>query len=95
MDVESRAYVQVYEKGFQIGERMNWQPIETAPMDGTVIDLWDGHYKHRVVNARWAHHYWIDGATTLDKSWGRDDRDGPFCGKPTHWMPLPKSPEEK
>jgi len=72
---------------------MIWQPIETAPKDGTVIDLWDGHYKHRVVNARWANHYWMNGVPIREKSWGSNDRDGPFCDKPTHWMPLPKPPE--
>jgi hypothetical protein len=73
---------------------MIWQPIETAPKDGTTIDLWDGHYKHRVVNAQWKHHYWMNGVPIREKSWGSNDRDGPFCDKPTHWMPLPKSPEE-
>lgn len=70
----------------------SWQPIETAPKDGTVIDLWDGHYGVRVTNARWDHHYWLNGVPQGEKSWGRDDRDGPFCAKPTHWMPLPTPP---
>jgi hypothetical protein len=70
-----------------------WQPIETAPKDGTVIDLWDAYCKCRVVNASWAHHYFLNSKPQNEKSWGRDDRDGPFCAKPTHWMPLPEAPK--
>ena len=67
---------------------MNWQPIETAPKDGTKIDLWDAAYGCRVVNAKWDNHY-----STGDKSWGRNSVDGPFCYEPTHWMPIPQPPE--
>ena len=72
-----------------------WQPIETAPKNGTFIDLWDDKYMYRITDARWAYHYWENGKPIGEKSWGPSDRDGPFCGKPTHWMPLPKKPEER
>jgi hypothetical protein len=59
----------------------NWQPIETAPKDGTKIDLWhkDGY---RVADCRW------DIKTKL---WFTD---GPFPDDSdvTHWMPLPAAP---
>jgi hypothetical protein len=79
---------------------MDWQPIETAPKDGTTIDLWVVGYSDepgRIVNAS----YYSDGW------WYRDDdleshpidRLEPwmtFHGKPapavTHWMPLPPPP---
>ena len=74
-----------------------WQPIETAPKDGTVIDLWDADWKRRIVGASWACHYWMNGKPQREPSWGPDDRDGPFCSRPTHWMthwmPLPPAPQ--
>lgn len=69
-----------------------WQPIETAPKDGSVIYLWDAHYRCRVTGAKWDFHYWMNGVSQGEKSWGAGDRDGPFCGKPTHWMPIPSPP---
>ena len=72
-----------------------WQPIETAPLDGTYIDLWDGYMNCRVTDAAWQHHNYRDGKPNSPKSWGIDSRDWAFCVKPTHWMPRPKPPEEK
>lgn len=69
-----------------------WRPIETAPKDGTTIDLWDDDWKIRICNARWAFHYWLEGRPQGDKAWGPDHRDGPFCSHLTHWMPLPAAP---
>ena len=70
---------------------MEWRPIETAPRDGTRIDIWgtnpDGS-GCRVANVCWGpvadwmgreradwQHYHVDAFT------------------PTHWMPLPSPPE--
>ena len=74
-----------------------WQPIETAPKDGTILvfgqpsDLeMDGailvSYKGPAIySAAWDE---IDEAFCLSGgSWL-----GPFV-EPTHWMPLPKPPE--
>ena len=72
-----------------------WQPIETAPLDGTYIDLWDGYMNCRVTDAAWTYHYYRNGKPEGPKSWGIDSRDWAFCEKPTHWMPIPKPPEEK
>ncbi|MEH2501270.1 hypothetical protein V1290_000081 [Bradyrhizobium sp. AZCC 1578] len=74
---------------------MNWQPIETAPKDKTILlygpqvggskdDLagWDGN----IVASGY-----YDG---IDTSWcvtGSTWR-GPFIGA-THWMPLPAPPD--
>lgn len=60
-----------------------WQPIETAPKDGTVIDIWTTN-RGRIVNV----------AYTLDDFdgtyyWGCEN-GGVY--EPTHWMPLPDSP---
>ena len=41
-------------------KRMQWQPIETAPKDGTEIDLWVSGYKgriHRKPSCKWGTAY--------------------------------------
>ncbi len=80
--------------GYNCGSDWNrraspWQPIETAPRDGTSVDLWieSGRGGYRLEN-----HCFING------SW-RDENGLPF-GNPvtssaTHWMPLPEPPEGK
>lgn len=74
-----------------------WQPIETAPKDGTVIWLAkEGHMRLGL---------WTNGAEhenhgTKDGGWidwvnahGTGPRGLRFA--PTHWMPLPTPPGEK
>lgn len=69
-----------------------WQPIETAPKDGTRILLlrpereptcgrWDDE---KYANKPEPH--WTDDNARL---WGRRDTK---TRTPTHWMPLPKLP---
>ena len=68
-----------------------WQPIETAPRDGTVVDLWSVR-GFRYTNAAWD----LVGG---EETWGWTDSynhafiedAGPF----THWQPLPAPPELK
>jgi hypothetical protein len=78
-----------------------WQPIETAPKDGTEIDVWcGGEFPRRVTCASWREptesEWWSHGGDTIDTPdacW--HDCFGPL-GKdntPTHWMPLPAPPE--
>lgn len=64
---------------------VKWQPIESAPKDGTRVllraegGITEGHYDS---------HFW--------KSWlGCHDRQKVYASvhKPTHWMPLPAPPE--
>jgi hypothetical protein len=59
-----------------------WQPIETAPKDGTeILACWDAptpEYKARGL-IRWDHNCWI---TTL----------GYWEKEPTHWQRLPATP---
>ena len=73
---------------------MNWQPIETAPKDGTRIIIFEDGC---VRISRWYVHY-MNGAPNPHRApeWKQDvmyghDYYGPI--KPTHWMPLPKPPE--
>ena len=65
--------------------RIEWQPIETAPKDGTDILVMTGETMHvvRWINIHGDFDYWA-----VD-----DNKHGPFTlrGKaPTHWMSLPE-----
>lgn len=68
-----------------------WQPIETAPKDGTLILVSFGAKGVRAVS-------WEDDLWCVD-----DDKHGPYPLRgysystftaPTHWMPLPAKPSE-
>lgn len=61
-----------------------WRDIATAPKDGTQVLLVEGLFGRAVVSARWIsapHDFW------------RKDSGG-AAHRPTHWMPLPKLPEQ-
>lgn len=80
----------------------DWQPMETAPKDGTLVDLWcDGE---RVPNCSYQHSSYPFGG---EKDWGwfREHDEfswyhvwldrwiaDEFNRPPTHWMPLPYAP---
>ena len=59
-----------------------WQPIASAPRDGTRVLLWD-----RVVGVL---HAWWDGREWVH-SW--DSEPIPGQDALTHWQPLPAPPE--
>jgi len=63
-----------------------WQPIETAPKDGTRILAWPVYSDDLPAEARWRY---------MRRTPGRwETGSGPIYGNgPTHWMPLPPSPE--
>jgi len=66
----------------------DWQPIETAPVDGTIVQLWVPD--HNTVTTGW-----FCKDTGL---WPHDEafsEEGEPCnvGLPTHWMPLPTPPK--
>lgn len=64
-----------------------WQPIETAPRDGTRIIVYrpkfDGDY---IPQVGWD--FWMTGSY-YSECWGKSRKDCP----PTHWMPFPDPPE--
>lgn len=70
-----------------------WQPIETAPKDGTAILIacnYDRMGKARVTLA------WWDGKWLESQYWDDNDEEWIDCVcqfKPTHWMPPPEPPE--
>jgi hypothetical protein len=69
---------------------MEWQPIETAPKDGTIIDVWAkyGDGGERYPNAEFIRGEW--------RVWGIDGFESPgyvkIDGTATHWMPVPGPP---
>lgn len=74
----------------------NWQPIETVPKDGTVIDLYG--INHAGKEERWPGARWEPDYEEDDGPWKGPWSDGFDCTipsrfVPTHWMPLPAPPK--
>ncbi len=73
-----------------------WQPIETAPKDGTDVIVMYKHIETQVVHNA----FYIDDEDACDVGWWSYDKgevsrvllDGWM--QPTHWMPLPDAPTE-
>lgn len=86
-------------------ERMQWQPIETAPKDGRKVILFyrNSHNRPRTVMARWltdeqaaetdADGVGLEGGwyECID-NWGDYTEVAIHEGEPDHWMPLPAPP---
>lgn len=76
-----------------------WQPIETAPKDGTPILIW---IRDRLYEAMWCEHRfkpssYIGEDADEDGWWGIRWAEIDSYGvspdeMPTHWMPLPNPP---
>jgi hypothetical protein len=88
---------------------MTWQPISTAPKDGTIVDLY-------CVGERWTDCYWgfphhccgeYEGHCDsdwhgLEEGWVHSATNEVLTSihegdhlDPTHWMPLPPPPTEE
>lgn len=73
-----------------LAERSSWQPIATAPKDGSGVlayhPEWDcPHYIQWYESHRGGFHWFY----YADKEWVDDD------DPPTHWLPLPPFPKEE
>lgn len=75
---------------------MDWQPIETAPKDGTAIltvvagfEPSVSQWVDRKVKARWC----IDPETFMEQA-HFEEYFWNTRYEPTHWMPLPAPPKE-
>lgn len=68
-----------------------WQTIDTAPKDGSVVDLWCA--TERVADASWSYPE-LDGEWSC-KEWCilRNNFLQPVMFEPTHWMPIPEPPK--
>lgn len=66
---------------------LDWQPIETAPKDRAILLWWPQQY-HCPVVGHWGDKWspWIGWKVT---GWTHEK----FQTEPTHWMPLPQSPQ--
>ncbi|MEI3803141.1 DUF551 domain-containing protein [Agrobacterium sp. CCNWLW32] len=66
----------------QVQDVAGWQPIETAPKDGSDVLLSSPNWHGDVVVGCWSFEGWRD----------REDSDKL---EPTHWMPLPAAPAKQ
>jgi hypothetical protein len=85
---------------------MNWFPIDTAPKDGSIIDLWvNDEFPKRWTDCYWGKpgHECGEMGQHCDSDWHGskpgwvDGTFGEFLGKYTvrkitHWQPLPDPP---
>jgi hypothetical protein len=62
----------------------HWQPIETAPKDGTVIDVWCPSI------GRMTDVYWLGMPSSC---WFSRNAFVNSIVEPTHWQPLPEPPK--
>lgn len=62
-----------------------WQPIESAPKDGSSILAWPCYSGNGVSQVQWRDMKRTPGR--WEHQWGRG-----VPVEPTHWMPLPKPP---
>lgn len=67
---------------------MEWQPIETAPRDGTFIDVWSRN--HRTCDV-----FWSDIENTWCIEGYHPEEPTPLARypAPSHWMPIPEAPK--
>lgn len=73
---------------------MDWQPIETAPKDGTIIlTYWRDH----PVLAAWENDgeregFWVLMFTRGGAGYSLHGNYAPYI--PTHWLPVPEYPQQ-
>ena len=69
---------------------MKWQPIETAPMDGTPVIVGIAGLANSVGEAYW---WQNDEGRGGWQTWdGANHERTVYTTTPTHWMPLPSEP---
>lgn len=85
-----------------------WQPIETAPKDGTLVILC--RHQYQPVSGKWIWSNQLNTTRDLDElhggAWVAFDPEGVFDSdheladylldtewQPTHWMPIPEPPQ--
>lgn len=74
---------------------MEWQPIETAPKDGTKVILYNGN---RAASAQWFDKFEkCENDQFPQTGWFEGISYGYHCFfySPTHWIPLPEPPNQE
>ena len=80
---------------------LGWQPIGTAPLDGSTVLLLIDHADHALHDDTYAvsiGSYGVNGGADYDPTWSfagwdwSQDEYRRGSGTPTHWMPLPLPP---
>lgn len=78
---------------------MSWQPIETAPKDGTIVDLFVGGRRYPDCFWGFPDHCCGEDGQYCDSDWHRlkagwveGTFNEPIDDRITHWMPLPAPP---
>lgn len=75
-------------------ETQEWQSIETAPKDGTRVDLWAKTWLpafDKFESRRFSDCYWTKGDSMTNRHAMWAGMDSNFHA--THWMPLPSPPQ--
>lgn len=89
-DDASQIIARLRKRGFDVVS--GWQPIETAPKDGTHILLFCPNDEPQIVVGYWLHdgsEIW-DGWAFADEALSDIEPDGP---NPTHWKEKPDTPD--
>lgn len=68
-------------------ERYEWQPIDTAPKDGTRVIAFFPLFK--TAKVAWHKTFYLDGPLWACDAVRSPDR---WSDQPSHWMPLPAAP---
>ena len=75
-----------------------WQPIETAPTDGTsvIIATEQGDFGQAEFHRSQFEPFHLDGGWFWMSEYGQYwiHKKMQRCGEPTHWMPLPEPPKD-
>lgn len=82
-------------EGRMSAQEQGWQPIETAPKDGTRVDLWAKFWRAHSDGFLWkrcADCSWMKGDSMTNRSAYWMGLDNGWY--PTHWMPLPEPPPD-
>lgn len=72
---------------------MTWEPIATAPKDGTRIDIWAKCWladRDRFVARRFTDCFWTKGDSMTNRREGWSNVDTSHYA--THWMPITPGP---
>jgi len=79
----------------QSPEGMGWQPIETAPKDGTPILILDMNGESIEIT-EWCTHKWTDYEHVEGELYRKVETESTYWNgnghRATHWMPLPPPP---